>query len=96
MRQPSGRCLCARYGLDRERVAAAVMGEETSSGPRSSRPWWELLIVAAAVTVFIWLGMHAERPSIEVNVSWMLAIVVASLTLLAGAVFVLWKRTRFA
>jgi len=87
---------CARYGLDRGRIAAAVMGSESSPGPRSSRHWWELLIVAAAVAVFVWLGMLAERPRIEIDMGWLLAIVVASLAALAGAVFVLWKRTRFA
>jgi LPXTG-motif cell wall-anchored protein len=52
--------------------------------------------VAAAVSVFVWLGLLAERPGMEVDTSWMLAIAVASLALLAGAVVVLWKRTRFA
>jgi drug/metabolite transporter (DMT)-like permease len=87
---------CVRYGLDRERVAAAVMGSDASRGPPPRRRWWELPIVAAAVSVFIWLGMFAERPEIEVDTTWMLAIVAASLALLAGAVIVLWKRTRFA
>ena len=87
---------CARYGLDRERTAAAVMGAETIRETRSARRWWELLIVAAAVSVFIWLGSIAERPNIGINTAWMLAIVAASLALLAGAVIVLWRRTRFA
>jgi drug/metabolite transporter (DMT)-like permease len=87
---------CARYGLDRERVAAAVAGSESSGGLRSPRRWWELVIVAAAVSVFVWLGLLAERPGMEVDTNWMLAIAVASLALLAGAVVVLWKRTRFA
>jgi hypothetical protein len=87
---------CARYGLDRERVAASVAGSESSGALRSPRRWWELVIVAAAVSVFVWLGLLAERPGMEVDTSWMLAIAVASLALLAGAVVVLWKRTRFA
>ena len=87
---------CARYGLDRERVAAAVMGSDSARGPHAPRRWWELLIVAAAVSVFVWLGMLAERPGMEFDTSWMLAIAAASLALLAGAVVVLWKRTRFA
>jgi len=86
---------CARYGLDRDRIAAAVMGVETGEH-RSSRRWWELLIVAAAAAVFVWLATFAERPSIEMNMGWLLAIVAASLALLVGAVIVLWKRTRFA
>ena len=87
---------CARYDLDRERVAAAVMGSDSSRGPHAPRRWWELLIVAAAVSVFVWLGMLAERPGMEFDMSWMLAIAAASLALLIGAVVVLWKRTRFA
>jgi drug/metabolite transporter (DMT)-like permease len=87
---------CTRYGLDRERIEAAVMGSDTSLAQRSSRRWWELLIVAAAVAVFVWLGMIAERPSIEVNLGWLLAIAAGSLTLLVGAVIVIRKRTGFA
>src|ERR1044072_5910202 len=37
---------CTRYSLDRERVAAALTGSDTNSGSRSSRRWWEILIVA--------------------------------------------------
>ena len=84
---------CARYGLDRERIASAVMGADTSNGHR--RRWWELLIVAAAVAVFVWLGTLAELPSMHFDMGWMLIIAAASLALLAVAVGVLWKRTRF-
>jgi drug/metabolite transporter (DMT)-like permease len=87
---------CDRYGLDRERVAAAVAGSESSGRPRVPRRWWELIIVAAAVSVFVWLAMLAERPAIEVNMAWLLAIAAASLAVLGGATFVLWRRTRFA
>lgn len=87
---------CARYGLDRERVAAAVMGSDASKGARAPRRWWELLIVAAAVSVFIWLALLTEPQSIDLDVPWLLTIAAASLAVLAGAVAVLWKRTRFA
>jgi hypothetical protein len=85
---------CRRYSLDPERTAAAVMGSEV--GHRTRRRWWELVIVAAAVSVFVWLAMLAERPNIEVDVTWLLAIAAASFALLGGAAFVLWRRTRFA
>jgi len=85
---------CERYGLDRERVAAALTGSDPVSGTR--RRWWEILIVAGAVAVFIWLGMHAERPQIAVEMPWLLALAAASLVMLVGGGIVLWKRTRFS
>jgi hypothetical protein len=51
--------------------------------------------VAAAVSVFVWLALLAERPNIEVDTSWLLTIAAASLAVLCGAVLVLWRRTRF-
>jgi drug/metabolite transporter (DMT)-like permease len=84
---------CTRYGLDRERIASAVMGTDASNAHR--RRWWELLIVALAAAVFVWLGTLAELPSIHFDMGWMLVIAAASLALLATAVIVLWKRTRF-
>lgn len=85
---------CARYGLDRERVAAASAGSDPS-GARSPRRWWELLIVAAAVAIFIWLGLHAERQAIDIDAPWLLLLTAASLVLLVGCGIILWKRTRF-
>jgi drug/metabolite transporter (DMT)-like permease len=85
---------CARYGLNRERVAAALTGADSSSGTR--RRWWELLIVAAAVAVFVWLGLHAEKQAIAVAAPWLVVLAVASLVLLVGGGMLLWKRTRFS
>jgi drug/metabolite transporter (DMT)-like permease len=86
---------CARYGLDRERVAAAVRGDDPLGRAQRTRRAWELLIVGAAVAVFAWLAWHAERQAIDVHWFWLLAISAASLAMLIGATFVLWKRTRF-
>jgi drug/metabolite transporter (DMT)-like permease len=86
---------CARYGLDRERVAAAVTGSDPSNSVRHSRRWWELLIVASAVAIFVWLGLHAELQAIAIDVRWLLVLAAASLVLLAGGAMLLWKRTRF-
>lgn len=86
---------CARYGLDRARVAAALAGSESSTLTRSSWRWWEMLIVGAAIAVFVWLGLHAKMQAIAVNVGWLLALGAASLALLLAGGVVLWKRTRF-
>jgi LPXTG-motif cell wall-anchored protein len=40
--------------------------------------------------------MLAERPSIDVDMTWLLIIAAASFAVLGGAAFVLWRRTRFA
>lgn len=86
---------CARYGLDRERVTAAVLGDDPLSRARPRRRAWELLIVGAAVAVFVWLALLAERQAIEVHWFWLLTISVSSLAVLGGATYILWKRTRF-
>jgi len=86
---------CMRYGLDRERVAAALTASDSSSSARSSWRWWEMLIVGAAVAVFIWLGLHAERQAIVVDARWLLTLAAASVALLLGGGIFLWKRTRF-
>lgn len=87
---------CVRYGLDREQVAAAVSGSDSSDRLHSPRRWWEMIIVATAVSVFVWLALLAEKQSIDVNMTWLVIIVAASSAVLGGAVFVLWRRTRFA
>ena len=87
---------CTRYGLDREQVAAAVTGSDGRDGVRTRARSWELLIVAAAISIFVWLGLNARSPGMEIDRPWMLVIVVASLALLVTAVAVLWKRTRFS
>jgi drug/metabolite transporter (DMT)-like permease len=86
---------CARYGLDRERVAAALMGSAAAGEARSSRRWWEMLIVAAAVAVFVWLGLHAQRQDIAVDIGWLALLAAATFVALAGGALLLWKRTRF-
>jgi hypothetical protein len=86
---------CVRYGLDRERVAAALTGSDPSSGARGARRWWEILIVAAALAIFIGLGSQAQRQAIAVDVPWLLVIAAASLALLVGGGIVLFRRTRF-
>ncbi len=87
---------CSRYGLDREQVAAAVAGADARDGVRTRARPWELLIVAAAISIFVWLGLNARNPGMEVDRPWMLVIVAASLALLVAAVAVVWKRTRFS
>ena len=50
---------CDRYGLDYDRVFHAYAG--TRRVARDTRAWWDYLIIAAAVGVFIWLGLQGPR-----------------------------------
>ena len=88
---------CTRYGLDRARVAATVEGGDPLSegGPRR-RHWWEAVVGAGALALFVWLAMEAEKQAIAVSVPWMAVLIVASLVLLIACGTLLWKRTKFS
>jgi hypothetical protein len=87
---------CARYGLDRERVARTAKGEDPLADERPKRRWWELVIVAAALALFVWLAAGTQRQPIPLNVPWMVVLVAASVVLLVGCGVLLWRRTRFS
>ena len=65
---------CDRYNLDYGAVIAAQAGSEFDAGER--RRWWDYAIVAAAVAVFLWLGVRARVPEIAMNRGWLLALVI--------------------
>lgn len=87
---------CARYGLDPAQIEASLQGEDTLSRGKSSRSPWEILVIAAAVGVFVWLALQARKQAIAMNAGWMGLLIGASLVLLVVAGVLLWKRTRFA
>ncbi len=87
---------CERYGLDLARAEAAQTGQDSLGGETPARRWWDALIVAAAVGVFVYLARGTVRPPIAMDVFWTLALVVAMLALLVGCGALLWKRTRFS
>ncbi len=87
---------CNRYGMQPERVAAILQGEDPLSLENHRRRWWELLIVGAAVSIFIWLALGAERQPIAIDPFWMAILIVASLVFLVVCGYLLWKRTRFS
>jgi len=88
---------CGRYGLDRQRVAAILQGDDPLAREMTTgRRWWELLIVAAAVGIFLWLASAAELQPISVNLPWMALLSVASLVFLVLCGALLWKRTGFS
>ena len=87
---------CSRYGLKYERVAALLEGDESGARGPTRRGWWEWVIVAGAVAVFVWLGSGAERQAIAANLGWMVLILIATFALLVVCGLLLWRRTRFS
>jgi glucose uptake protein GlcU len=86
---------CSRYGLDHDRTIDSMEGEDFSDrGER--RHWWDYAIVAGAAGVFVWLGVRAVVPPLEMDMRWVAVLSgVLLLSLLAGT-WSLWERTRFS
>jgi drug/metabolite transporter (DMT)-like permease len=87
---------CSRYGLKPDRVAAIMRGEDPLASEKPARRWWELLVAAAAVGIFVWLALSAGRQPLSVNLPWMAVLMGASLVFLLVCGVLLWKRTRFS
>ena len=87
---------CRRYGLDADRVAAAVNGDDPLSGGADGRRWWEYLIGATAVGIFIWLASNAARPDIPFDLGWGAALTIVTAIVIIGCGAVLYRRTRFS
>jgi drug/metabolite transporter (DMT)-like permease len=87
---------CARYGMDRGRVQSSLLGEDPLSREKPVRHWWEALIVAAAVAIFVWLAMGATHQAVAVSLPWMAVLLVLTFVCLIVCGALLWKRTRFS
>jgi drug/metabolite transporter (DMT)-like permease len=85
---------CNRYGLDYRTVLAAQVGSEFDVGER--RRWWDWAIVAAAVAVFLWLGVQARVPQIAMNHGWLLALAVVLVVSLIYCGMRLRRQTGFS
>ena len=86
---------CARYQLDRSQVAAALRGEEAFAGKTIKRPWWEAIVVCAAIGLFVWLALGVTRQQIAIHTTWLTILAVLSLGFLVVGAAMLWHRTRF-
>lgn len=87
---------CFRYRLDSEQVAAVVAGDDPLADHPRERRWWEILIVCAAVGIFVWLAAGTRSQRIAVNLSWMAVLIVGTLIPLGICGTLLWRRTRFS
>jgi glucose uptake protein GlcU len=86
---------CDRYGLDYREVLMAQSGEELGSRHERKR-WWDVVIVAAATCLFVWLGWQAVVPPLAMNLRWAGVLGVLLVVSLVGGGWVLWRKTRFS
>ncbi|WP_260703525.1 GRP family sugar transporter [Edaphobacter flagellatus] len=85
---------CERYGLDYNRTLASQAGDEF--GDRSERRrWWDYAIVSAATGVFLWLGVRAVVPPLNMNLMWIGVLGVLLFVSLVIGGWSLWRRTKF-
>ncbi len=82
----------ARYGVDPAYVRSGLAGEGTTV---RTRTWLDWGIVIAATAVFVGFGLVARVPELAVGGGAMVALVVASLALLGGTGWLLWRTTGF-
>ena len=87
---------CLRYGLDSERVAAVVAGDDPVADDPRQRRWWEVAIVCAAVGIFVWLAAGTRSQHLALSLPWMAVLIVGTLIPLGLCGALLWRRTRFS
>lgn len=86
---------CERYGLSWEQCVAAQVGAMHGDDAQSGRRWWDVVIVAAAVTIFLWLGFQTQVPPLAMDVFWTSVLGAVLICSAIGCGWLLWKRTRF-
>ena len=87
---------CGRYGLDVERVEASMAGTDPLTDEAPGQRWWDAVIVAAALGIFVFLATITERPPFAWDLGWAAGLFIAMLVTLFGAGYLLWKQTRFS
>jgi hypothetical protein len=87
---------CERYGMDHEQVEASMAGDDPLARTAPTRRWYDFLIVAFAVGIFVVLAKNTSRVPFAMNLAWVSAMVVAMFGSLFGCGYLLWKRTRFS
>jgi hypothetical protein len=92
--QEAGRREGERYGIDPAYVQSAMTGETTHPAAQR-RSWLDWVVVLGATAVFVGFATVAQVPHLALNWSAMVGLVAASLALLGGAGWALWRVTGF-
>lgn len=85
---------CERYGLDPEKVALSQQGDELDRHAGDKR-WWDYVIMLVSVGIFVWLGVRAVIPPLQMNLHWLGALAAVLLIALVAGGACLAKRTNF-
>ncbi len=86
---------CDRYKLDYQSVLAEFSGKESGNG-QTIRRWWDYMIIAMAVGIFVRLGSRATIPPITMNFYWVAALTAILIVSLGFCMRALWKTTRLS
>jgi drug/metabolite transporter (DMT)-like permease len=84
---------CARYDLDYDRATQASIGAMPAI-ESGGRAWWDYVILACAVGVFVWLGLNARVPTLAMNFTWVGVLAVVLVASAIGGVWALRRTTR--
>jgi hypothetical protein len=82
------------YGIDPEYVEARTEGRDVNAGGLR-RTWKDWLLVAAAISVFVGLGVFARVPQMDIRTGWLGLFAAALVFVLAAGGGVLWRITKF-
>jgi len=85
---------CDRYGLDYKKVALSQQGDEFDRSSSAKR-WWDYVIVIVSTGIFVWLGVKAVVPPLQMNLHWLGVLTGLLLLALAAGTYCLGRRTNF-
>ncbi len=85
---------CDRYGLDYDRILGAYPGASANI-ETSRRAWWDYVILASAVGIFLGLGTQARVPSLAMNLTWTAMLGVTLIVSASVCAWRLWSTTKF-
>ena len=80
---------CGRFGLDYTRVVKIYSGFAIDQDTRHA--WWDYLILAASLGVFIWLGMKTRIPTLHMDLTW---VSLLAAVLVVSAAICGWRLAR--
>jgi Sugar transport protein len=85
---------CDRYRLDYDRVFQAYSGTP-ANGSELRRAWWDYVIIACGIGVFVWLGVQARVPALPMNLAWTAILSAVLIFTAVVCAWGLWRKTRF-